>query len=77
VLTAPVFLILPGASQSLIALILGAEFLFHYHVDWLKERYVKSNGLTAGDAWFWHAIGVDQLLHGLTYVAIVWVLAVR
>lgn len=76
-LTAPVFIILPPASLGLAAAILGGEFLIHYHVDWFKERFVKARGLTPNDAWFWHAIGVDQLLHGLTYVAIVWLLAVR
>lgn len=76
-LTAPVFLILPGATAGLAALILGGEFLVHYHIDWAKERFVKSRALTPSDAWFWHAIGVDQLLHGLTYVAIVWVLAAQ
>lgn len=76
-LTAPVFLILPAATTGLALLILGGEFLVHYHIDWAKERFVMARGLTPSGAWFWHAIGIDQLLHGLTYVAIVWVLAAR
>jgi len=31
----------------------------------------KRNGLTPQTPGFWHALGVDQLLHGLTYLAIV------
>jgi hypothetical protein len=73
-LTAPVFLIIPGASLDLAALLLAAEFLVHYHVDWLKEHIVRRRGWTAADAGFWQAIGIDQLVHGLTYIAIVWVL---
>lgn len=73
-LTAPVFLILPPASVGLAVLILGAEFLVHYHIDWVKEQVVRLRGLTTEDAGFWRAIGIDQLLHGLTYVAILWVL---
>jgi len=72
VLTTPVFAIVPGATLGLAALILGAEFLVHYHVDWAKERLVRERGWTAADKQFWHAIGFDQLAHGLTYVAIVW-----
>jgi hypothetical protein len=75
-LTAPVFLILPPASLGLAVLLLGAEFLVHYHIDWAKEQFVKARGLTSNDAAFWRAMGLDQLLHGLTYVAIVWVLVV-
>ena len=73
-LTAPVFLIVAAPSFILGAALLGAEFLIHYHVDWLKDRIVRARGWTAGDAMFWHAIGIDQLLHGLTYIAIVWML---
>jgi hypothetical protein len=72
-LTAPVFLLFPGGSPELAANILGAEFLVHYHVDWTKEQIVRRNGWTTKDKMFWWALGFDQLLHGLTYVAILWV----
>jgi hypothetical protein len=60
VLHAPVWLIA--------ALILG-EFAVHYHVDWLKEQVLRATGWTSKDFGFWQALGIDQMLHHLTYVA--------
>ncbi len=76
ILTLPVFLVLAPASALAGALILAGEFSIHYHVDWLKERVVKGFGWKADDAPFWHALGLDQLIHLLTYVAII-ILLVR
>ncbi len=72
--TLPVFLILPPASLAMGILIPVGEFVVHYHVDWLKEQAVKRNGWTPNTPGFWHALGIDQLAHGLTYVAIVAIL---
>ncbi len=70
-LTAPVFLVLPAGSLALAALILGGEVAVHYHVDWLKEQVKKRYDLQPDGAGFWQALGLDQLAHMLTYVAIV------
>jgi Protein of unknown function (DUF3307) len=70
VLTAPVFLLLPTLETGMIAALLAAEFVLHYHIDWTKEQVVRRNGWTSHDTPFWWAIGLDQLLHGLTYVAL-------
>ena len=70
VLTAPVFLLLPALETGMIAALLSAEFVLHYHIDWTKEQVVRRNGWTSHDTPFWWAIGLDQLLHGLTYVAL-------
>jgi len=70
--SAPVFLILSGVSLGRAALILSAEALFHYHLDWSKDNIVRARGWTTRDTYFWWALGMDQLLHGLTYVAMVW-----
>lgn len=75
-LTAPVFLFLPPATAIVGLAILTAEFFVHYHIDWLKDNVVRRYGWTQADGVYWHAMGLDQLLHGLTYIAIVWVLAV-
>jgi hypothetical protein len=72
-LTAPVFLLFPGDGPALGALLLAAEFFVHYHIDWAKEQIVKHEGWSPNDTVFWWALGIDQLLHGLTYVAILWV----
>lgn len=58
------------------AAILVAEFVIHYHIDLSKEKIGRQLGLSPGGKAFWFAIGVDQLLHQLTYVGLVWWLAV-
>ena len=70
-LTPLVYLVIAPASILLAIGIALGEFVLHYHIDWTKERVTKGNGLTPQTAGYWHALGVDQLLHGFTYVAIV------
>ena len=44
-----------------------AEFAVHYGVDYMKARYgIKDASRTL----FWKQLGLDQLAHQLTYVAI-------
>ncbi len=75
-LTPLVYLVLvPGSLLVAGAIALG-EFVAHYHIDWLKEQFVRRNGITMQDPGFWHALGTDQLIHGLTYLAIVAALVV-
>ena len=69
-LTTPVFVLLPGLDAGIIATLLAAEFVLHYHIDWTKEQIVRRNGWSSHDTPFWWALGADQLLHGLTYVAL-------
>ena len=52
-----------------ISLILIAEAVVHYHIDWAKDRIVARYALTPKDRNFWIATGTDQALHHLTYVA--------
>jgi len=49
--------------------VLAAEFVVHYHIDWGKEQLVRRMGWKSGPR-FWQTIGFDQLLHSLTYLAI-------
>ena len=70
-LTPLVYLVLAPGSLLLAAAIALGEFLVHYHTDWLKEQIVHERGWTPRDRLFWCALGTDQLIHGLTYVAIV------
>jgi hypothetical protein len=70
VFTAPVFLLI-RPSLVLGLAILAAEYVIHYHVDWSKEQILKRRGWTTADGGYWILLGIDQLLHGWTYVAIV------
>jgi Protein of unknown function (DUF3307) len=70
-LSAPILLMLPPPSSSYGIAVLGAEFVAHYHCDWLKEKFVKAWGLGFQNDGFWRAMGIDQLVHGITYIAMV------
>lgn len=71
VMSAPVFLVLAPVSALAGILLLAGEFIVHYHVDWLKEQVTMRNGWKPDEAWFWRALGLDQLAHMLTYVAMI------
>lgn len=71
-LTAPIFLILPHIGVGAIAALLAGEFAVHYHIDWAKDQILRRQGWTTRDTAFWWALGIDQLAHGLTYVALLW-----
>ena len=66
--TALILLVVMPAAAMWAAILVG-EFLVHYHIDWCKEqinrRWGKGNG-----PFFWWMIGLDQLLHQFTYLAI-------
>ncbi len=55
--------------------IVVAEFLLHYHIDWLKEEIGYSLKLRQEQRQYWWAFGIDQWLHQMTYVGIAAVLA--
>jgi hypothetical protein len=72
-LTVPCLLVVgiaPGAALAAAA----AEFVVHYHEDWLKELINRRYGLTRAHKAYWVVLGADQLVHQLTYVAMVAVL---
>ena len=75
-LTPLVYLVLVPGSLLIAGAIALGEFVAHYHIDWLKEQIVRRNGMTMQDPGFWHVLGIDQLIHGLTYIAIVAALVV-
>lgn len=58
-------------SETTITLIVLAEFVVHYHIDWAKMNINKKMGWGANThAEFWYLTGFDQFLHMLTYVII-------
>ena len=68
--TMPVFLLLKPAF-GVAFVIVAAEFVLHYHIDWVKDRVVTKYDWQPKDRSYWHAFGADQLLHNLTYVGVV------
>lgn len=55
--------------------ILIGEAVFHYHVDWVKDRWLHARGWTTHDKQYWWLMGADQMLHQLSYLVIVGVIA--
>lgn len=75
---------LHGVLTSLVLLVMGLpimagivlgliDFIIHYHIDFIKSNLWKSKNLKATDQMFWIIHGVDQMLHGLTYIFIIWI----
>jgi hypothetical protein len=62
-----------GTSLLFIFWIVVAEFIVHFHIDWGKARYSVDKQLTPEQPLYWYAMGTDQALHQLTYIAMVWV----
>lgn len=62
-----------GAVGSVIGLI---DAVAHYHIDWVKMNF--SRDFTVKDRMFWTLLGLDQMLHYLTYIlliaVIIWIL---
>jgi hypothetical protein len=71
----PVVYLVMAPSLLMAAAIAVGEFAVHYHVDWAKDQVTRRAGWSPQDRSFWRALGADQLLHGLTYIVIVGVLA--
>jgi Protein of unknown function (DUF3307) len=67
------FIITPPVAVGISILV--AEFVIHYHIDWLKEELGYRFKLQPDQKIFWIAFGIDQWLHQLTYLGIALVLA--
>lgn len=56
-------LALPAAAIDLVA---------HYHIDWAKMKLCNKYNLKPDNSeWYWHLLGLDQMLHYLTYLGII------
>ncbi|MGR3621323.1 DUF3307 domain-containing protein [Pseudophaeobacter sp.] len=64
-----VVFVIMGAPVGFICLICLAEWVVHFHIDFGKAHYSEKKELTPQQAVFWRAMGTDQCLHQLTYVA--------
>ena len=61
-----------SVSLQTIAVLILAEFVIHYLLDFSKARAGNGISSTERPKAFWALIGLDQLLHQLTYVGIVY-----
>ena len=62
------------ARNALVAsvLILAAEFVVHYALDFAKAYYGRGVSAEANTQLFWAQHGFDQLMHQLTYAAMIY-----
>lgn len=65
---------LPGAGISPEAIIQLSllDLSVHYTLDWSKQNISSSLSLTPSGKGFWVLMGLDQLLHQLTYLLLVY-----
>lgn len=61
-----------GAPLVFVVPVVLLEWAVHFHIDWWKGRHTSGQNLTPQDAAYWRALGVDQALHQLTYLAMIW-----
>jgi hypothetical protein len=60
------------ADINWILMMMVFDAFLHYHIDWAKTNINTNMGWTATTHdEFWWLLGLDQLLHWLTYVAII------
>lgn len=72
-----VVLLVAGAALPLIGLIVLGEFVVHYLLDYGKIRYSAGVHITNKPGQFWALHGVDQMLHQLTYAAIIYLVIIN
>lgn len=73
-LTLPL-LLAAGVHGLLFPAVLLGEAVFHYHVDWAKDNLLHRAGLSPADRQYWWLAGFDQMLHQLSYLVIVALIA--
>lgn len=60
-----------ATNASLLLLLPVLDGIIHYHIDWTKQQL--NRGLSIKDDRWWTLMGLDQCLHYLTYVGIIYV----
>lgn len=73
-LSLPVLIVAAPWSPAVFAMLVIAEVVLHYHIDWAKVQIVERRGISERDSAFWHFLGLDQAAHQLTYLAMLYVL---
>lgn len=61
-------------SFGMILLLSLIDGILHYHIDWGKMNINRIKGWTATThEEFWWLVGLDQYLHALTYIMLIWI----
>jgi hypothetical protein len=68
--TVACLLLITGWEYLPFCLILGTlDAILHYNIDWAKMNWGNRDIQTPA---FWAHLGLDQMLHQLTYIGIAW-----
>jgi hypothetical protein len=52
------------------------EFFIHYHIDWIKSNISETLRYKQEHKGFWILLGIDQTLHFLTYVLLIYLYSI-
>jgi hypothetical protein len=66
-----VVLVLAGVPLATLALLVAAEFVVHYLLDYSKISYSRGVHVDTNPKRFWALHGIDQFGHQLTYAVII------
>lgn len=64
----------PFVSVITVNFMLFLDAMLHYHIDYVKSNYSIRYPSLPSEQKYWIVHGIDQLLHVLTYVLIVYLL---
>lgn len=68
-----IVLLIARTPAATLALLIAAEYVFHYGLDYSKIHYSRGIHVDTNPRRFWALHGVDQLTHQLTYAAMIFV----
>lgn len=68
-----IVLLAAGTPLLALAVLVGAEYVVHYVLDYSKIHYSRGVRVDTNPRRFWALHGVDQLTHQLTYAAMIYV----
>ena len=68
-----IVLLVAGTPLATLGLLLVAEYIVHYALDYSKIHYSRGIHVDTDPRRFWALHGVDQLTHQLTYAAMIFV----
>jgi hypothetical protein len=68
-----IVLLLAGIALPVLLVLIAAEFVVHYTLDYAKMHYSRNVHAATQPSRFWALHGFDQLTHHLTYAVMIYV----